>query len=501
IGTANVPWSTMYEIRSSVLRFKESGKPVFASSEDFVDTESEYYLMSAADSIYAVPEGIFEFNGFAIVASFYRGLLDKLEIEPNVIRAGTYKSAGEAYVRKDFSDENAEQLQAILDVHEAHFFDAIAQSRGVGVDELRRLATTDAIITADQALDAGLVSGLLQEDQIAERWKEVLGLESDAKLASIDLKRYSRVPASAAGIATGNEGEVAIVYAVGTILSGDGEDDSPFTSGFLGSASFTRAMREARESEKVKAVVLRVNSPGGFAPAADAMLREIELTAAEKPVVVSMGDLAASGGYWISAPADAIVATPLTITGSIGVFSLFFDTGDFFADKLGITFDHVATSAYADMFSGVRPLSDGEEALLQDLTDRTYERFLHIVADGRSLSIDDVRSLAEGRVWIGADALARNLVDSTGDLHAAIEVAAAKAGLAPDTYRVRALPRPKSFLQRMTGSMDAQASALWERMTLSVAERALIRQARTLREALVDHGTVQARLPVDIAIR
>lgn len=501
VGSTSIPWSTMYEIRSSVLRFRESGKPVVASSEDFVDTEAEYYLMSAADSVYAVPEGIFEFNGFAIVATFYRGLFDKLEIKPNVIRAGSYKAAGESYIRKDFSDENAEQLQAILAAYESHFFGAIADSRGVGEDELRRLATRDAIITAGQARDAGLVSDLLQEDQIVDRWKKMLALEDDAKLTSIDLKRYSRVPESAAGLEAGNEGEVAIVYAVGTMLSGDSEQDSPFATGFLGSESFIRSMREAREAEKVKAVVLRVNSPGGFAPAADAMLREIELTAAEKPVVVSMGDLAASGGYWISATADAIVATPLTITGSIGVFSLFFDTGEFFEDKLGITFDHVSTSAYADMFSGVRPLSDAEEALLQNLTDRTYDRFLQIVADGRELSVAEVRGLAQGRVWTGEDALARDLVDVTGDLDTAIKVAAQKAGLEPDSYRVRVLPRPKSFLQRMAGSIDAQAAALWGRMTLSVAERTLIRQAQAVREVMTDHGTVQARLPVDIVVR
>ncbi len=501
MGSSSIPWSTMYEIRSSVSKFKDSGKPVFASSEDYIDTESEYYLMSAADSIYAVADGIFEFNGFAIVASFYRGLLDKLEIEPNVIRAGSYKSAGESYMRRDFSAENEEQLQAILEAQETVFFDAIAEARGLSHEDLKALATTDAILTVDDALEAGLVTALIHTDEVVERWKDALGLERESKLNTISLKRYARVPASAAGLPTGKEGDVAIVYAVGTIINGDSQDDSPFASGFLGSQSFAKSIREARESESVKAVVLRINSPGGFAPAADAMLREITLTAAEKPVVVSMGDVAASGGYWIAMAADTVIATPLTITGSIGVFSLFLDTGDFFAEKLGITFDNVSTSPYADMFSGVRPLAPQEEALVQELTDKTYEKFLHLVSEGRGLSDEEVRRLAEGRVWLGSDALSNNLVDVTGDLDTAIEIAADMAGLDPQTYRVRTLPRPKTFLQRMTGSLEARAIQAWTDLVLSDAERALLKQARALKQAVVDHATVQARLPFDLEIR
>ena len=277
--------------------------------------------------------------------------------------------------------------------------------------------------------------------------------------------------------------------------------DLPFTSGLLGTSTFAKAIREARESESVKAVVLRVNSPGGFAPAADAMLREIELTAARKPLVVSMGDMAASGGYWISMAADTIVATPLTITGSIGVFSLFFNAGDFFADKLGITFDHVSTSPYADMFSGVQPLSAGERALLEELTDETYTKFLELVSDGRGLSLEAVREVAKGRVWLGMDAMSRGLVDVTGDLDTAVAIAAELAGLEPESYRIRALPRPRTFLQRLTGSMEARLADVREAATLSTAERLLLRQVRAIKAAFSDYGTVQARLPFDIEIR
>lgn len=501
VGTSTTPWASMQEIRTALVDFKASGKPVVASSEDFFVTESEYFLMSAADSIYAAPGGLFEFNGFAIVASFYKGLLDKLDLEAQVVRAGKFKSAVEPYQRTDFSDENREQLSELIREHETEYLEAISEARGVSVDELRALAREDAILAVEQALGAGLITGLLHADQLEGVLRSSVSADSAADLRTIPIKRYARTPASSAGLREGRNGEVAVVYAVGTIVGGTSDSDSPFVTGLVGSETFAKAMQEARESKSVKSVVVRVNSPGGFAPAADAMLREIELTAAEKPVVVSMGDLAASGGYWISMAADTIVADPLTLTGSIGVFSLFFDTGDFFRNKLGVTFDKVSTSPYADMFSGVRPLSEAERQLLQRFTDETYERFIEIVQENRGMSRDEVVALAEGRVWLGTNAKELGLVDVLGDLDDAVDIAAELAGLEEGTYTTRALPRPKSFFERMTRSMEAEAVRVWQSVSLSDAERAILDEARQLHNALRDHGTVQARMLFDVRIQ
>ncbi len=501
VGTSTTPWATMQEIRSAVVEFKATGKPVVASSEDFFITESEYFLMSAADSIYAAPGGLFEFNGFAIVASFYKGLLDKLDVKAQVVRAGKFKSAVEPYQRTDFSDENREQLAELIQGHEAEYLEAISATRGISVDQLRALATEDAILSVEQGLEAGLITTLLHTDELEGVWKSSVAADSAADLRTIALTRYARTPASSAGLQEGREGEVAVVYAVGTIVGGTSDRESPFATGLAGSETFAKAMQEARKSKSVKSIVVRVNSPGGFAPAADAMLREVQLTAAEKPVVVSMGDVAASGGYWIAMAADTIVADPLTLTGSIGVFSLFFDTGDFFRNKLGVTFDRVSTSPYADMFSAVRPLSESERQLLQRFTDETYERFIDIVRENRGMSRDEVVALAEGRVWLGAHAHALGLVDVLGDLDDAVRIAANLAGLEEGTYTTRALPRPKSFFEKMTRSLEAEAVRVWERVTLGDAELAVLREARFLQRALSDHATVQARMPFDLEVQ
>ena len=500
LGNTSISWAALQELRSAITEFKETGKPVYGSSDDFMTMESEYFLLSVSDSVFAPPGGLFEFNGFAMVASFYKGLLDKLEIEPQIVRAGRFKSAVEPFQRADMSDENRTQLNELLAAQESVYLDAIAESRGLSAEALRVRAVEDAILSVEDAKSAGLLDDLLHHDQMIDLWKSRLGVEGDRKLRSISLARYAKVPASSAGLREGKSGEVAVVYAVGTIVGGKSDEGNPFSSGFVGSETFARAIREARESAAVKAVVVRIDSPGGFAPAADAMLREIELTAQEKPVVASMGNMAASGGYWMAMAADTVVAESLTLTGSIGAFSLFFDTGDFFSEKLGITFDRVRTSPYADMFSGVRPLSPPEIRLLQNLTDETYDRFIQIVADNRQMTPDEVSELAQGRVWMGLQAKEVGLVDVLGGLDDATRIAAELAGLEPGSYSTRALPRPKSFLERMTRSIESEAVSAWTRVTTTQPERMMMDQARTLQQVLRDHGTVQARMLFDIRI-
>lgn len=492
-------WAALQEIRDELLTFKESGKPLMASTGEYYSGERDYFLNSAADSVFAAPEGFFEFNGFATEVTFFANALDKLEVDPQIIRAGAYKSAVEPFIRDDLSPENEEQLSALLDTTNSTFMQAIAAQRGQSVAALQQLASEAATLTAQSAHEAGLIDALLYEDEVMATLKERLGLSADDALPAISLGDYARVSASSAGLPSGSEGQIAVVYAEGQIVSGD-TDDMFSSSPMLGSETFGDAMETARESDEVDAVVVRVNSPGGSASASDAMWRAIKLTAQEKPVIVSMGGVAASGGYWIATAADSIVADPLTITGSIGVFGVFFDASGLFENKLGVTFDGVQTSPYADIFTGLTAFSDEERALLERFIDETYQTFLRKVSESRNLSVDDVQEIAQGRVWTGVAAEDVGLVDALGGLETAIEMAAERVGLAEGTYRIRTLPRPKTFLERFNESLYAQASSAWQSLTLSPFEQHLIDQQRTLRDFVRSHGTTQARLPYTINI-
>lgn len=492
-------WATLYEIREALLAFKESGKPVLASSGEYMMDEGDYYLASIADSVYASPEAFFEFNGFYLDVMYYRGLFDKLDVEPQVIRAGQYKAAVEPFLRDDLSPENEAQLSALLASHNAAFLDAVAESRGRPATDVQRLTEDPAFITATEAHDAGLLDGLLYDDEVEARFKKRLGLTTSDDLRYVDLDDYARVPDAEAGLATGSEGDIAVVYAVGTMMSGTSSQGTGMD--VVGSETFNRALRQARESSRVKAIVVRVNSPGGAAPAADAMWREITLAANEKPVIVSMGAVAASGGYWIATAADTIVADPQTITGSIGVFATLFNIGGTLENQLGITTDNVRTSAYADMFSAVRSLAPQERALLERAVDATYRQFLDKVAASRGLDVAAVDDLGQGRIWTGTQALDLGLVDVLGDLDTAIAIAAEKAGLEDGTYRTRLLPRPNTFMEDLNQALSAKAVQTWQHLHATPAERALVRQARLLDQLVALHGTVQALMPMEVQVR
>lgn len=488
-------WATLQEVRTALTTFRESGKPLYASGGEYFMSEGDYFLASAADSIFADPEAFFEFNGFNLDVAFLAGTLEKLGIEPVIFRAGTFKSAVEPLQREDLSPENRQQLTDLVESQNTVFMNAVAERRGQSPDYWQSVAADSAFITAERARDAGLLDALLYEDQVREQFKGRLGLEADDDLETVKLKDYVKISPEDAGLEVGTEGRIAVVYAVGSIMTGKSAD------GTLGSTTFGESMKTAREDENVDAVVVRVNSPGGSAVASDAMLREIELTKQEKPVVISMGDLAASGGYWISTPADTIVADPLTITGSIGVFFTFFNAEEFFDDKLGITFDGVQTSPYADLFSGVEPLSDSEEALLQRTVTDTYERFLQRVAEGRDMTTEQVDAIGQGRIWMGQQALDRGLVDVLGGLDDAIAIAAEMAGLEPDTYSVRTLPRPKTFFEELNEALGAQSARTLVRWMASPLERTLLDRTDQLRDLAEMNGTVQARLPMELQLR
>lgn len=497
-------WAMLEEVRRSLETFKASGKPIYASSADYMVAEADYYLASLADSIFAAPEAIMEFNGFYLNAEFYKKLLDKLEIEPQIIRTGKYKSAIEPFLREDLSPESREQLSAILDSQSEQFFEAIATHRSLTLNDLRALFQTEAITTARGALEAGLIDGLHYTDEVEDLLATRIGLDEEESLRTISFSHYRNVSPQEAGLEVNDEdGEIAIVYAVGGINTGtSGVNPSPLFGGkTVGAETFVEAMDDARTRSSVKAVVVRIDSPGGFAPAADAMLHAMRRTQAEKPVIVSMGNTAASGGYWMAAAADTIVANPMTITGSIGVFSVFFDLGDMFSEKLGITYDDVQSTPFADMYSGLRPLSERERQLLAQGNEQTYQAFLELVAEGRGMTTEAVHAIAQGRVWTGQDALDVGLVDVLGGIDTAVRLAADKAGMQPGPWRTRILPRPKTAFEQLTDALQTRAATAWYQFSTSPAERSFHNQAQMIQELLSDHGTTQARMPMSIIIQ
>jgi len=492
-------WAALQEVRAALLEYKESGKPLYAYTGEYYSNEAAYFLNSVADSVFAGPEGFFEFNGFTLQSTFFADMLEKVGVEPTVIRAGEFKSAGEAFTRSSFSEENEEQLRAIVDGQHTVFLNAVAESRGTTAEALQRIKEERPTFTARQALDRGLLDGLLFEDEVMDQMRTRLNIGENDELNTITLGRYARIPASDAGLERGSEGTIAVVYAQGQIVPGS--EDSPFGGGMLASADFTETMRDAREDDRVDAVVVRVNSPGGSASASDAILREIALTQEEKPVVISMGNVAASGGYWIATAANAIVADPLTITGSIGVFGLHLNTSELLSDRIGLTFDQVQTAPLADFLSPTDALTERERELFQTFVMETYSEFLEKVAEARGMTVEEVDAVAQGRVWTGADALEVGLVDELGGLSHAIDKAAGLVELEPGTFRIRELPRQKTFVEQLAAGFETQAQALWTRVTGAPGQDLFQNNLRLLRETERMHGTVQARMPYDFTIQ
>ena len=495
-------WGALEELRLALLEFKESGKFIVASSDDRPIGEGALFLASVADEIYASAQAPFEFNGFYIAAEFYKSLLDKLEIEAQPVRAGKYKSAIEPYLRTNMSEENEEQLSSLLDARYEVFINAISESNGLEAEEVRMAMEEKVILTATDAYREGLLTDLLFQDEVEDVIRGRLGLEDGEDLREISVKSYVNVPASEAGLSRGSDGEIAIVYAVGTILSGEsGYSANPLMGGeVVGSETFIDAVQEAAESDRVKAIVVRINSPGGSAAASDAMWREISKAADIKPVIISMGNVAASGGYWIATAGDMIVANPLTITGSIGVYSMMLDMSGFFENKVGVTFDVIRTGPYADMYSGTRGLSPEEIRLLELSTDETYESFLELVAESRNMTTQEVNELGQGRVWTGIDAKNVGLVDRLGTLEDAVKIAAEQASLEEGSYGLRLLPRPKTVIEQLEEALAVRAEQAWMNLTLSPTEQLFIQERNRMAQLLELNGTVQALWPLRLRI-
>jgi len=456
------------ELRQGIVDFKESGKFVVSYNE--VYSQGQYYLASAADSIYLQPQGGMDWTGLSASLVFYKGLFDKLDLKAEVFRptACKYKSAVEPFILDKMSPANREQMQALVDSMWKTIAGSVAESRGIDLAELNRIADNLEISLPEEALEKRFVDRLLYEDGMDDVFAS-LGVEADkdGDYRFVSLGDYaSQLPAAGKLSAP----QIAVVYAEGEIVDGEA------SNGSIGGNSLARELAGVREDDDVKAVVLRVNSPGGSALASDIIWREMELLKAEKPVIVSMGSYAASGGYYISAPADVIVADKMTLTGSIGVFGMYVDSREALKNKLGITVDGVQTNASAGM-GGLKPLTPVERAYIMRGVDKIYDTFTSYVAQGRNLPIEKVLDIAGGRVWSGEDALGIGLIDTYGGIKTAIAVAADKAELG-DEYRVVERVDAPTGLAAIFAALDARVrAAVGSKLGISADDYARLREA------------------------
>ena len=475
-------YATAREIRQSLEEFKATGKWVIAYSE--MMSESSYYIASAADKIFLNPEGDLEFNGLSVEIGFFKQLFDKLEIKPEVFRVGDFKSAVEPFLLDKMSDENRLQLNVLLGSMYGTLLSDIAASRQREAADLRAIADKALVTSARQAREHRLVDSLMYYDQVEDYLRDKLGLAEDKK---ITFARYGKYRKSFA-TASKSKNEIAVIVADGDILPGEAQP------GVVGSETFAEQLRKARKNDNVKAIVLRINSPGGSSLASDVMWREIVLASEEKPVIASMGDYAASGGYYLAMACDTIVTQPNTITGSIGVFSILYDASDFLKNKLGITFDEVRTGQTGDLITFTRPLNAQERNIWQNRTNEIYETFTTKAAQGRGMAVEDIKDIASGRVWSGQQALANGLADVEGGLADALTLAAGQAGLGND-YKVKYYPKPKTFLELWLSNMEETAAERAMREKLGSAYP-LYREWQQL-EKLKGN---QARLPFSLKV-
>lgn len=485
-------FAALREVREALLGFRESGKPVKAYLTDA--STRDYYVASAASELTLDPYGLIVMPGLCIEPMFFGEAAAKYGVGVQVTREGKYKSAVESFVRSDMSPENREQLQVLVDDIWGSLLRDIARARSVTPASIQTLVDTEGLIQADAALRAKLVDRIGYRDQVIDELKAETGRTGSKEgPKQIGLAAYARIKKDPSLRAVGGNA-IAVVYAEGEIVDGKGE------TGQIGGTEFAREIRELRQNDEVKAIVLRVNSPGGSASASEAIQREIRLARAAKPVIVSMGSYAASGGYWISAYGDRIFAEPTTITGSIGVFGIQLNVQKLFGDW-GITFDQVKTGKFADAMGIARPKTPEEMAVLQRLIDWIYARFLDKVAEGRHLDRAYVAGIAQGRVWSGIEAKQLHLVDELGGLSRAIAYASKKAGV-EGGFRLIEYPQKKDLaeaLGELVGKMDPNSRALSQGLVGQVAGR--IETGLEPLTGLNDPEGVYARLPLDLTVR
>ncbi len=476
-------------IRNALVEFKKSGKWIVAYSELY--TQSAYYLSSCADEVYLNPEGMIFFQGISAKPMFMKEMFDKLGFEMQVIRGknNKFKSAVEPFMYNEMSDENKAQTSKLIFSIWDHIVNEIAASRGITIDNVNKIADELTGLFPDSALASGFIDGLMYHDEIESILAEKLSEDLLDKDQLVELRKYTHRKLKKTKSSDFRKKKVAVIYAVGNIMGGEGDDET------IGSDRISEAIREARLDTNVKAIVLRVNSPGGSALASDVIWREATLVENEKPFIVSMGDYAASGGYYISAPADRIFAEVNTITGSIGVFGLMPNAQGLLNDKLGIYFDGVKTNQHSDWMDISKPLSASEFEVRQRGVDKAYDSFTSKVAEGRSLRQSYVDSIGQGRVWTGIDAVDIGLVDEIGGLEDAIVYAAELAGI--DDYRVQELPLQKSPFEELFSDLGMGASQ--KAMENALVNYQLLQQFKYIQSILKMEG-VQVVLPIRISL-
>lgn len=439
--------ATIEEIRNALIDFKQSKKFIVAYSEGF--TQGAYYLATVSDKIYLNPEGMVTFKGLSSQVMFYKKMLDKLEVEMQVFRHGKFKSATEPFFLEKMSDANRLQTMSYVRSIWDHLLIGISKERNIPVDELNRYADNMLVNDAESSLHYKLVDSLVYKDQMLDVLADLTGDRPD-KIKYVEMDKYIHAPKAKSESYTKNE--IALIYASGEIMGGEGTEES------IGSERISKVIREARLDKDVKAIVLRINSPGGSSVASDIIWREVMLAKKVKPVVVSMGDVAASGGYYIACAADAIVAEPNTITGSIGVFGVFPNAQNLFSNKLGITVDTVNSNKHSDIMSPYRAVGKEEGEVIQRWIENVYQDFISKVAAGRGMTVAGVDSIGQGRVWSGVDAKKIGLVDQFGGIKDAIALAADKAKL--KQYKILELPKQKEpFEELLNTFMDQDAIA------------------------------------------
>lgn len=443
----NASMATLEEIRNKLQEFKEeTDKFIIAYSE--VYSQKAYYIASVADEVYLNPEGVVELRGLAYQGMFFKGFLEKMEVEAQIIRHGKFKAAVEPFMLDKMSAANREQVNKFLSSIWSDFLSEIAEDRNPSSEELNDFAENLSIQQAQDAVQHQLADALLYKDQVLDTLRSRLNILAEGDIEVVGLSAYKNAVVNKKKY---SKDKIAVIYAYGEIRGGEGDDE------IIGSERISRAIRDAREDDKVKAIVLRVNSPGGSALASETILREAKLARDEKPLVVSMGDVAASGGYYIACHADTIVANPTTITGSIGVFGLLMNAKKLYNNKLGINIDTVKTNKYADMGSMYRALTSAERTIIQNSVVQIYDTFITHVSEGRSMSKEAVDAIGQGRVWTGTDALELGLVDVLGGLEDAIEIAANMADL--ENYRISNLPEQLDPMQELIKEITGGAKA------------------------------------------
>jgi len=467
------------EIRKALIDFKKSNKFIVAYAETI--SQKGYMMANVADQIYTHPQGGMEWSGFNYETMFLKGLIDKLEIEPQIFYAGKFKSATEPFRYTQMSEANKLQTGIWLNSIYNNFIQGAAEMRNLNADSIKAFANEGKVQNAKDALKYKLVDGLIYDDQLKKIISKKLRVVDETKISFVSINNYAE---SVALRGTGS-GKIAVIYADGDVVMGKGQNDA------IASDDYRVLLQKIRNDKSIDAVVLRVNSPGGSALASDIIWREIDLLKKEKPVVVSMGDVAASGGYYIACGADSIFADANTITGSIGVFSVIPNAEKFLKNKIGVTFDRVKTGQYADAPSATRALTVTEQKFLQAGVDSVYYTFKSRVAAGRQKSLDYIDTIAQGRVWTGVDAIKVGLVDKIGTLNDALASAAKMAKL--KGYSIKSYPESRSFIEEFFEGYKNEVKAKAIQQEIGIEQWQVLQQLKSIKQIM---GQPQARLPI-----